>query len=463
MARSRKLSDNLTVDEIAALTEADMVRRRFDMSNVRWIGVLSVVTFVISFVEVMMALFDKGMAPHVPPFAVAHFFMALAAVGMFGELAYSERRRGTKGPRLPVHLLSRNLTPWVLTFFLVEFTFLTLFRSPDRGTWLAAAMLVPWFAVPVRLDLSRRVALHVSLVGITVMNSLVFGIEGNQIPEHVTVVVMNALSFLFGALTSKRLRRQTIEEWTERRTSAREQLRMRDELQYAREVQISMLPDAPPSLDWVDLAGTSLPATEVGGDYYDYFVDDDRVAVVCGDVAGHGLGSGIVLASLRTGFALLLESLREPAAVLQRLNDLVAGTSRRRMLATAAVVRLDRASRKATIASAGHPPVLVRRAGTVEAIELFAPPLGVRLPYRVPWREIPIAAGDVFVLHSDGVYESHNAAGESYGLDRLANLVAGSDGISAAEIRDAIICDVEAFRAGAPQDDDLTVVVARVL
>src|SRR5207247_11209822 len=100
-------------------------------------------------------------------------------------------------------------------------------------------------------------------------------------PDATPVVVTSAFSLFFGGLPSRRTRAQTIQDWTTRRTGAREQVRMRNELQYAREVQLSMLPHSSPAIEWVDVAGTSLPATEVGGDYYDYFVDPDSIVIVC--------------------------------------------------------------------------------------------------------------------------------------------------------------------------------------
>src|SRR6185295_3706760 len=164
-------------------------------------------------------------------------------------------------------------------------------------------------------------------------------------------------------IASRRVRKAVLRVWHERRVHADEVVRLRDELRYAREIQLSMLPEAPPPLDWVDVAGVSIPATEVGGDYYDYFVVGDRLAIVSGDVAGHGLAAGIVLASIRSGFTLLRDSLTDPARVLRRLHDLIAETSRRRTLVTCAIVLLDRGKKNATIASAGHPPVIVRRNG----------------------------------------------------------------------------------------------------
>jgi sigma-B regulation protein RsbU (phosphoserine phosphatase) len=281
-------------------------------------------------------------------------------------------------------------------------------------------------------------------------------------PVFVSMIVINALALTMELYMSRRMRRETVSEWTSRRTQAREQMRMRDELRYARELQLSMLPECAPPLGWAELCAVSLPATEVGGDYYDYFVDGDRVALVCGDVAGHGMAAGLVLAALRSGFTLLKDSLNDPAAVLRRLHDLVAQTSRRRMLVTVTVVLLDRTAKRATIASAGHPPVIVRRAGgRVETIDLFAPPLGVRLPVSIPQRQLEVTSGDVFVLHSDGVYETVNGAGDTYGLERLEDVVRQHDG-TAESLRDAILADVAGFRGDALQHDDVTVVVAKI-
>jgi sigma-B regulation protein RsbU (phosphoserine phosphatase) len=263
---------------------------------------------------------------------------------------------------------------------------------------------------------------------------------------------------------SHRRRKEIVGDWTERRTQAREQIRMRDELQYARELQLSMLPERAPQLGWVDVAGVCIPATEVGGDYYDYFVDRDRLALVCGDVAGHGMASGLVLSAIRTGFTLLRDSLGDPASVLRRLHDLVGETSRRRMLVTVSVVLLDHGTHEATVASAGHPPVMVGRAdGSLETIDLFAPPLGVRLPVVMPQRRLAFTSGDVFVLHSDGIYETRNAAGDVYGLERLGRLIADRRALPAEALRDAIVEDVIRFRGAIEQDDDVTVVVCRIV
>lgn len=462
MRWKRAYSESLSLEEVAGMSDAEAVRREFDSTNIKVMAVISAIFFFASFITLVSMLNIKRVWSHTLPLAITNFGFAMVAGVVFGELALSERRRGRK-PRIPVEELRRNLTPWIMTYILVEFALICFDRSPAKNTWMMGMMTFPWMMIPLRMAMSRRAALHISLIVIAFLSVQIIGTtEKNVAGEFAGAFVVSVFAFIGGTFTSRRVRISTIEQWTDRRSAAREQVRMRDELRYAREVQLSMLPDTPPNLDWLDVAGMSVPATEVGGDYFDYFADKGSVALVCGDVAGHGLASGIVLASLRSGFTLLRDSLSDPAAVLQRLNDLVAQTSRRRMLATAAVVLFDRDRGEATIASAGHPPVIVRHNGTVEPIELFAPPLGVRLPFAVPSRKMSFRSGDIFVLHSDGVYESQNPSGESYGFDRLQRVVS-QNGVDAEAIRDAIIRDVEEFRAGVAQDDDVTVVVARVV
>ena len=134
------------------------------------------------------------------------------------------------------------------------------------------------------------------------------------------------------------------------------------------------------------------------------------------------------------------------------------------MLVTISIVVLDRASQRAVVASAGHPPVMVRRSnGSVDTLELHSPPLGVHLPIAIRKHECTFSPGDVFVLHSDGVYETRNAGGATYGLDRLREVLTENGDDSAEALRDAILSDVAVFRGTEEQHDDISVVVCRVV
>jgi hypothetical protein len=451
------------LEDIARTSDDAAVRRRFADRNRVWLTVLLFVFVFVSFVEAV----SNSRRQTVDDILIAVANLAFAAFGLF-FMRYA-RRENTNGStaftwRAGAWLRSHTSAA-ALTFVAVQYVLLLVFARKDND-WFAWSVMMPLLMLGFRMLIAELVLLHGYLLSGTVVMLLVAPTPdgGTELPFFISAVVINVLTCAGEIFFSHRMRKQISGEWSVRRASAREQLRMRDELRYARELQISMLPECAPRLDWLDVCAISVPATEVGGDYYDYFVEDDRIALVCGDVAGHGMASGLVLSALRSGFTLLRESLHDPAAVLRRLHDLVAQTSRRRMLVTVSVVLVDREHRRATIASAGHPPVILRRAdGTVETIDLFAPPLGVRLPVDIPQRTIDITTGDTFVLHSDGIYETRNPGGEDYGLDRLVDVVREHGAGSAEELRNAIIGDVANFRQGAESADDVTVVVGRVL
>lgn len=272
------------------------------------------------------------------------------------------------------------------------------------------------------------------------------------------------VAFALALWLSRRARLGFLAQWRTARGEAAEQIRIRDELGFARELQLSMLPREAPPLPWIEAAAISIPATEVGGDYYDYLVlDGERVAAVTGDVAGHGIASGIVLSGVRSGLSLLADELSDPASVMRRLHRMVRQTLRHRMLVSLSIVLFDRTRGIANLTAAAHPPLLVRRAsGAVERIDTSSLPLGNGLGDSFDQREIPFATGDVFVLQTDGVYETTSPGGDSYGFSRLERALAVADG-SAAAVRDAILRDLWSFKETAPQTDDVTIVVLKII
>ncbi len=252
----------------------------------------------------------------------------------------------------------------------------------------------------------------------------------------------------------------------------RERQRMREEIDQARRIQLSMLPQRAPDLPWLEVAAASLPATEVGGDYYEFFpLGPDQLAAVIGDVAGHGLGSGLVLSGLRSCLFLLEDDLGEPVGVFERINKMVRRTSGKRTFVTLACAVIDRLEKRVRVTTAGHPPVLhwQARGGLVEEVGRGSPPLGTNLPVRFELEVRPCHAGDLLVLYTDGLIEARDAEGRDYGDDRLARLVAEVAGarkppasVTAREMRDAILGDLANFKGDSEQLDDMTVVVLRL-
>ena len=452
---NQRLSPTTQNDPLRALaesTEESAVREDYDVHNARIVKFASAAMVFIATIGTIHALMRTTVVPLRPIAGVLLLVVAASSFLLATGRSQTLRR-----------LAGRNLSAWLVGALIAE---LMLFGALNFSHSRPANLVVfgtigTWVMLTLRMPFARRVIAHATIIGLVVVAAETSPVRlRSRGDRYVPLVASNVFAVLAGGVVSRRSRRRVVESWRERRAAAIEQLRMREELRFAREVQLSMLPEAPPVLPWIDIAGTSIPATEVGGDYYDYFRVGDSIALVCGDVAGHGLASGIVLTALRSGFMLLRESLVDPAAVLTRLHELVDQTSRRRMLATAAVATIDPGTGTARIASAGHPPVMVRSNGTVRAIELFGPPLGVRLPIVIAQADVRLNPGDVLVLHSDGIYETANEVGDLYGLDRLAALIASSDGATATQLRDGILRDVTAFRGTAAQADDVTVVVA---
>jgi len=450
-----------TIDDVARTSDDAVVRMRFARRNRVWLIILLVFFGLASFIQLVEKRKMAGDR------WIAAISLLVAVVGIVVARHAAERQPQPDtflwrlGARVRTHINAVTLGGIAIEYALA------LIWSRNADDWFGWAISLPFMVLGLRMLVAELVLLHVYLLGGGVLMMFIGRIPRNVTGLAISLVVINILTLGFQLWSSRRLRREVISEFTSRRVQAREQIRMRDELRYARELQLSMLPECAPALEWADICSVSLPATEVGGDYYDYFVDGDRVALVCGDVAGHGMASGLVLSGLRSGFTLLRDNLADPAAVLQRLHDMVVQTTRRRMLVTVSVVLLDRARGRATIASAGHPPVILRRAvgpegPTVETIDLFAPPLGVRLPVVIPQRQLAVAPGDVVVLHSDGIYETQNAAGESYGFDRLQQVIRDRGDGPAEELRDAILADLAGFRGALEQDDDVTLVVCRL-
>ncbi|HXH40610.1 MAG TPA: SpoIIE family protein phosphatase, partial [Thermoanaerobaculia bacterium] len=349
--------DRPSLDQLAQITEPQMVRRRFDEHNLVWGYVISW-AFAIASLSLVIASFvvKKARPFHFPATFIdaALTFFILAAISELRKARHSESWK----PNAYARMVGKNLTAWLITFFVVKFATLVFLAQSDNNAWIAWALIFPPLTIAFRLLLRQRLVLQAWIVAIVIAAALGGPSSSKSMRSVAFFTALGAVHvfcFGVGALTSRGVRRTAVEEGVQRRTEAREQLRIRDELRFAREVQISMLPEAPPQLPWADVAGISLPATEVGGDYYDYYVVDGRLAIVCGDVAGHGLASGITLSALRSGFTLLRDELLDPAHVLERLQEVVTHSSRRRMMVTLSVLLLDPQAQRATVASAGHP------------------------------------------------------------------------------------------------------------
>jgi serine phosphatase RsbU (regulator of sigma subunit) len=249
-----------------------------------------------------------------------------------------------------------------------------------------------------------------------------------------------------------------------------EKERMETELQIARRIQLASLPQRDPALKSFDVAGISIPAMEVGGDFYDYLVEGERrFTVIVGDVSGKGTSAALYMSKVQGILRSLHEFRLSPGEMFVRTNRLLAADMAKNSFVTAVGARFSAASRSVTVARAGHLPVYVYRAATGAVEKLTPRGLGLALDEnrkfvkQLRQQRVRFSPGDLFLFVSDGVTETHDAHGEEYGEARLNSVLRASPGRPAAAIRDAILADQEKFLNGREREDDSTVVVVRIL
>lgn len=232
------------------------------------------------------------------------------------------------------------------------------------------------------------------------------------------------------------------------------------ELEIAQEIQHLLLPRTLPQLEGFGLAGGWQSAREVGGDFYDALAVGDRsLFLMVADVMGKGVPAALFAATMRGLLRGLAARSDDPAKILGGLNRLLyAELSAVNMFITAQVVHVDLATRQMTAASAGHCPPLYVPSGrhTVLAMPTHGLPIGV-LPDTVYVSETAfLGEPGTLLLHTDGLTDTRNPAGELFGQKRLMGWLAANaiGGHTATELRDRLAVELNQFRGGAEMVDD---------
>jgi len=234
------------------------------------------------------------------------------------------------------------------------------------------------------------------------------------------------------------------------------------DLERAAEIQQRLLPRSAPAVRGYDLAGRNIACRTVGGDYYSFLTyPDGRVAMLVADVQGKGLPAALLMSSLHAWVQVLFEECTDLAARVLRLSRLVHATSDR--LISFFVGVLDPASGELTYCNAGHnAPLLIRAAGDVERLDSTGRVMGILPPSEYSCGTRALRAGDFAVLYSDGVTEAERrGSSEQFEEERLGETVKACRTRPASEMIDVIIQKLTAFRRGAPQADDVTIVLVK--
>ena len=239
---------------------------------------------------------------------------------------------------------------------------------------------------------------------------------------------------------------------------------MRQELEVARRVQMSSLPSRMPALAGYDCHGLSRPATLTGGDTFDLALMPQGLLVVLADATGHGIGPALSVTQMHAMLRMALRLGTPLEATHWQLNNLLVDTMADDRFITAFIGLLAPATHHMRYISAGQGPLLHFHAASGEC-SVHGPscfPLGAMdlVAARVSI-ELSLDPGDVLVLLSDGIYEYHDPDGNLFGEDRVRKLVRALAGGSMAALCDALLAQVLRFARGAPQDDDITVVLVK--
>ena len=222
------------------------------------------------------------------------------------------------------------------------------------------------------------------------------------------------------------------------------------EMEIAKQIQLSLLPPAPPPMKGIDCAGRCVAATHIGGDYYDIFLNGDDVEMVMADVSGHSVGAALIMVETRSVLRAQLQTLHSPADILAALNDLLYDDlSSAELFITMAYLSYHTKAARLSYTNAGHPPPLLYRASGGSFLELDAEGLliGVKREVSFEERSLDIESGDLLLLYTDGIIEAEGAGGELFGTRRLQTILSREHRKPAAEVIAAVLAAVRALRA----------------
>ena len=238
-----------------------------------------------------------------------------------------------------------------------------------------------------------------------------------------------------------------------------------DALKVAEDVQRNLLPSAPPSINGLDIAAASDYCDETGGDYFDFIqTGPDTTVVVVGDVAGHGVGPALLMASARATVRMAAAMYADPGAVVSAVNSRVAedvyGTGR---FLTLFYLEIDAAAKRLRWVRAGHDPAMVVGVQSDETSELAGggPPLGVVEGFRYVTRACAWPVAGLVFIGTDGIWESRGGDATMFGKRRLLDILRADADKPAGRILEGVARALETFAQGRPREDDITMVAIR--
>lgn len=240
--------------------------------------------------------------------------------------------------------------------------------------------------------------------------------------------------------------------------------RILDELAVATELQKGIFPEAAPKVDGLVIEVKNRPATEIGGDSYDFVETKDKLYIYVGDVTGHGVTAGLIMAMVNSMISSFAEVYTSAKDIVVRVNKNIKKYVKPSMYMTLVMLCWDKTTKKLTYVGAGHEHVLVYRKATGQIDDFVSGGTALGMiedsSATAVEKEISLIKGDMVILYTDGITEAKNQAGELYGLEKLkAGIIEYGAEYSAKGINHHIAKDLSAFVGDESQLDDMTLIV----
>lgn len=242
-----------------------------------------------------------------------------------------------------------------------------------------------------------------------------------------------------------------------------ENKRIEKELEIAHRIQENMLPDKVASIENVEISAKSIPAKEVGGDYFDIWeINRHTCAFTIADVSGKGVPAALMMVMIRTILKTEIYAEENTSVLMKTLNNLLIDDIESAMFATIFLARLDSQTGELRFTNGGHnyPMIFHSDREEPELLETTGFFIGMFPDPHYDEMKITLKKGDTVILYTDGITEASNSSGEMFGMKRFCSLVSRLKYLGAKEIQDKIIEEVEVF-AGGDQDDDITLIVLK--
>ena len=280
---------------------------------------------------------------------------------------------------------------------------------------------------------------------------------------YIPMILANAVGmFIFSFMITNLIKERSTKRERDRLSAQLE--RRKKELEIAQQIQESFLPHTIPLIENYDLAASSIPAQEVGGDFYDFIpISSAQTGLTIGDVSGKGIPAALFMAFSRT--LLRAKACRNPGVgrMIESVNNFINEEPHSNMFVTLFYSVLDSSQNKLTFVNAGHnPPLLLReKNGEIIRLSTGGVVLGAMKGLKMDEKTVDLYSGDLLILYTDGVTEAINQAEDQFGEARLIEIIKHNSDLPSEDLKNLIIDQVYDFASGTPQADDITLMVLR--